>query len=375
MPRIYLSPPDVTGEDRRLLLEAVDSNWIAPVGPDLDRFEAEAAAVCGRMFGVGLASGTAALHLALRTLGVEPGDEVLVPSFTFAATANAVVYCGATPILVDADADTWQMSPSLLAKAIDERRRAGQRLAAAITVDLYGQCADYDVIVPLLANAGIPLIEDAAEALGATYQGRPAGSFGEAAVVSFNGNKIITTSGGGMLVTDDDRLAKRCRYLSSQAREPAPHYQHVEIGFNYRLSNLLAAFGRGQIADLDRRVVHRRRLNERYRAALSDIDGVTFMSEAPYGRSTRWLTCLTIDPEITGVDHNAVRMGLEEHDIESRPVWKPMHLQPVFQNAPAIVDGTSESLFHQGLCLPSGSTLTDLEQDRVIEVTRKALGG
>jgi len=372
--RIYLSPPEVTGADRRLLLEAVDSNWIAPVGPDLDRFENEVASVCARRRAVGLTSGTAALHLALRELGVGRGDEVLLPSFTFVATANAVAYCGAKPFFVDAEVETWQISPVLLAEAIDELQREGRKPAAAITVDLYGQCADYDAIVPMLADAGIPLIEDAAEALGATYRGHPAGSFGHAGVVSFNGNKIITTSAGGMLVTDDEHLADRCRHLATQAREPVPHYEHTEIGFNYRFSNLLAAFGRGQLADLDRRVLHRRRLNERYRAALGDIEGLVFMPEALYGRPNCWLTCFTIDPTVAGVDRESVRLQLEGHDIESRPTWKPMHLQPVFRDARAVVDGTSQRLFETGLCMPSGSSLTDAEQDRVIDLARKALG-
>lgn len=365
MSRIYLSPPDVNGLDRKLLLEAVDSNWVAPVGPDLDAFEAEVAAQCGRRFGVGLASGTSALHLALLELGVRPGDEVIVSTFTFAATANAVTYCGATPVFVDADEETWQISPALVAEAIKQRRQAGAHIAAAIVVDLYGQCADYDELLPLFEAASIPVIEDAAEALGATYRGRPAGSFGEAAVLSFNGNKIITTSGGGMLVTDDERLATRCRHLATQAREPAPHYEHVEIGYNYRLSNLLAAFGRGQLSDLDRRVERRRALYNRYEEALAPFHHLRFMPEAPYGTSTRWLTCLTIDPS-GGIDNDQIRLHLEVHDIESRPTWKPMHLQIAFNGAPAAVDGTSERLFRDGLCLPSGSGLTDDQQSKVI---------
>jgi len=365
--RIYLSPPEVNGTDRASLLDAVDGGWIAPVGSDLDAFEAETAAVCGRAHGVGLASGTAGLHLVLRELGVGPGDEVLVSDLTFAASANAAVYCGATPVLVDADAATWQVSPDLLAEAIAARRAAGARVAAAVVVDLYGQCADYDRIVPLLADADVPLVEDAAEALGATYRDRPAGSFGEAGILSFNGNKIITTSGGGMVVTDDDHLAERCRFLATQAREPAVHYEHAEIGFNYRLSNLLAAFGRGQLADLDRRVARRTAINERYRAALADVAGISFMPDAGYGTPTWWLTCITIDPAVTGVDREQVRLALEAADIESRPTWKPMHLQPVFAEAPAFVDGTSAEIFERGLCLPSGSGLTDADQDRVIE--------
>lgn len=375
MTRIWLSPPDVTGDDRARLVAAVDGGWIAPVGPDLDAFECEIAVTCGRGHALGLSSGTAALHLALIELGVSTGDEVLVSTFTFAATANAVRYVGATPVFIDAEAATWQMSPDLLAEELATRRQTGRKLpAAAIVVDLYGQCADYDRIVPLLSEHGIPMIEDAAEALGAVYRGRPAGSFGVAAIVSFNGNKIITTSGGGMLVTDDEHLARRCRHLSTQAREPAPHYEHVEVGYNYRLSNLLAAFGRGQLADLERRVARRREINQRYRAALTDLPGVAFMPEADYGTSTCWLTCITVDPDLTGTP-DVIRMHLENHDIESRPTWKPMHLQPVFVDAPARVDGTSERLFATGLCLPSGSSLSDAEQDRVLGVVQEALAG
>jgi dTDP-4-amino-4,6-dideoxygalactose transaminase len=375
VPRIYLSPPDVNGIDRARLLDAVDSNWVAPTGPDLEAFEREVAGRCGRTHGVGLSSGTAGLHLLLRELGVGPGDEVLVSSFTFAATANAVAYCGATPVLVDADPATWQVSPSLLDAALRARRSRGARVAAAVVVDLYGQCADYDAIIPLLEEAGVPLVEDAAEALGATYRDRPAGTFGQAAVVSFNGNKIITTSGGGMVVTDDERLAGRCRFLASQARDPFLHYEHSELGFNYRLSNLLAAFGRGQLADLDRRVDRRRAINARYRAALDHVAGVQFMPEAESGRGNCWLTCLTIDPAIARAGRDDLISHLEAADVESRPTWKPMHLQPLYRDAPAIVDGTSERLFLDGVCLPSGSGLTDAEQDRVIELALEVLAG
>lgn len=374
MTRIWLSPPDIAGEDRRRLIEAVDGGWIAPVGPDLDAFEHEVAQACGRRHGVGLASGTAALHLALKELGVSAGDDVLVSTFTFAASANPVRYLGATPVFIDADAATWQMSPDLLDEELSDRRRRGRTLpTAAIVVDLYGQCADYDRIVPLLAEYGVPLVEDAAEALGATYRGSRAGSFGAAGVVSFNGNKIITSSGGGMLVTEDENLASRCRHLATQAREPGAHYEHVEVGYNYRLSNLLAAFGRGQLEDLDRRVARRRAINQRYREGLAGVDGVDFMPEADYGTSTCWLTCLTLDPAMDATPES-VRSHLGAHDIEARPTWKPMHLQPVFSGAPARVDGTAEHLFEVGLCLPSGSTLTEADQDRVVHLVREALG-
>ena len=373
MRRIYLSPPDVTSNDREMLLAALDSGWVAPVGPDLDAFEREVAATCGRSHGVGLASGTAALHLALLDASVGPGDEVLVSTFTFAATANAVTYCGAKPVFVDADLSTWQMSPELLEQAIGARQAAGARVAAAIVVDLYGQCADYDRIVPLLDEGEISLIEDAAEAIGASYGQHQAGSFGRSAVLSFNGNKIITSSGGGMLVTDDQATATRARYLATQAREPMPHYEHTEVGYNYRLSNLLAAFGRGQLSDLDRRIGRRREINERYRTALAEIEGVEFMPIADYGEPNYWLTCITIDPATTTVDRETIRLHLEANDVESRPTWKPMHLQPVFSDAVSFIDGTSERLFDGGLCLPSGSSLDSGDQDRVIDLLREAL--
>lgn len=370
--RIFLSPPNVGPVERELLLGAIDSGWVAPVGPDLDAFEAEVAASCGRAHGVGLSSGTAALHLALRELGVGPGDEVLTSTFTFAATANAILYCGATPVFVDADPDTWQISPALVAEAIE---RHGDRVKALVTVDLYGQCCDYDALADVLGDRPVPIIEDAAEAMGATYRGRPAGSFGETSIVSFNGNKMVTTSGGGMLLTDRAEVADRIRYLSTQARQPAPHYEHTEIGFNYRLSNLLAAVGRGQMRSLPERVARRRQINARYREALADLEGIAFMPEADYGEANCWLTCITIDPEARGVDREAVRLRLEEHDIESRPTWKPMHLQPVHAEAPAVVDGTSEAIFAQGLCLPSGCGMTEVAVAHVTTAVRDAVRG
>ena len=366
MARIYLSPPDVGASDRDALVRAFDSGWVAPAGPDLTAFEAECAAVCGRRYGVALSSGTAALHLALVTLGVGGGDDVIVSTFTFAASVNAIVYVGARPVLIDSDAATWNLSPDLLEEELAGRRTSGAAMPkAAIVVDLYGQCADYGRIVPLLDRYGVPLIGDAAEALGSTFGESPAGSFGVCSAVSFNGNKIITTSGGGMFLTDDESLASRVRHLATQAREPVAHYEHVDVGYNYRLSNLLAAMGRSQLADLGRRVARRREIFDRYVAALGSVEGVSFMPEAPYGRSNRWLTCLTIDAS-AGFSPEELRLWLEDDDIESRPTWKPMHLQPVFSSCPARVDGTSERLFTTGLCLPSGSSMTDDDQDRVI---------
>ena len=361
---ILLSPPEVSGAERDALIAAIDSGWLAPAGPALDAFELEMAATVGRSHGVGLSSGTAALHLALLVHGVGPGDDVLVSTFTFAATVNAIVYAGATPVLIDSERSTWNLSPDLLAEELAARRPRPPK--AAVVVDLYGQTADQQRIVPLLASHDVVHIVDAAESLGATCDGRPAASFGRSAVLSFNGNKIITTTGGGMVVTDDARVAERVRHLSTQAREPAPHYEHTEVGYNYRLSNLLAAFGSAQLTDLDRRVERRREIFDRYVAGLSAVAGIRFMPEAPYGRGNRWLTCITIDEPTTGFTPDELRSHLASARIEARPTWKPMHQQPVFKDLPARLDGTSSELFRTGLCLPSGSSLTHADQDRVI---------
>jgi len=367
MSRIYLSPPDVGEAEREALDAAVRSGWVAPVGPDLDAFEAEVAAASGRSHGVGLASGTAALHLALKEVGVAAGDDVVVSTFTFAATANAVTYCGATPVFLDSEAASWNLSPDLLAEELAERAGRGRLPKAVVVVDLYGQCADYNRILPLCQEYGVPVIEDAAESLGASCGGRPAGSFGAAAVLSFNGNKIITTSGGGMLVTDDQRVAAHARHLATQARDPAPHYEHSEIGYNYRLSNLLAAFGRAQLAGLAERVERRRAVSRRYREALGDLAGVAFQPTGPGQEPSCWLTCITIDPAEARTTNDTVRLALEAQDIEARPTWKPMHLQPVFRDCPSRLDGTSASIFERGLCLPSGSSLSEADQARVVE--------
>jgi dTDP-4-amino-4,6-dideoxygalactose transaminase len=369
--RIYLSPPDVRGRERALVDAAIESNWLAPVGPDLARFEADMAAYIGVEHAVGLSSGTAALHLGLLELGVGPGDVVLVSDLTFAATVNAVMYVGAEPVFIDSDPATWTMSMELLREELEHRAARGPRPKAIVTVDLYGQCPDYDALTALADEHGIPIFEDAAEALGGTCRGRKAGSFGAAAVLSFNGNKIITTSGGGMLVTDHARLAQRVRHLSTQAREPVPHYEHTEVGYNYRLSNILAALGRAQLETLDERVAIRRAINARYRAGLGDLAGVDFMPEAPYGQSNCWLTCITIDPAAASFTNTRAREHLEAHEIESRPTWKPMHLQPVFKEMTARLDGTSRRIFETGLCLPSGSGLTPDQQDEIIELVRQ----
>ena len=373
MSRIHLSPPDVRGDERERLLAALDSGWVAPVGPDLDAFEAELAARCGVAHGVGLASGTAALHLALLLTGVQPGDDVLVPTLTFAASAFAVTYVGARPCFVDCEAGSWNLSVELLAAELADRRARDDLPAAVVTVDLYGQCADYDAILPLCAELGVPVIEDAAEALGATWRGEPAGSFGAYGVLSFNGNKIVTTSGGGALVTDDAAGAARARHLATQAREPVVHYEHAEVGFNYRLSNLLAALGRAQLATLDDRIARRRELRAAYEQAVAGTEGVALQPLDGRGTTNAWLTCITLDPA-AGVAPEQVRLHLEGDDIESRPLWKPMHQQPVFASHPARLDGTADRLFATGLCLPSGSSMTDAELERVLAALRSAFG-
>jgi len=369
MTRILLSPPDTGPDDMKALSRAFDGGWIAPLGPEVDAFEDELALVTGRAHGVALASGTAALHLALLLNHVGPGDRVLVSTLTFSATANAIRYVGAEPVFIDSNTETWNMDPELLAEALSEGE-----YAACMPVDIYGQCADYTSIVPICEERGVAIIEDAAEALGATHGGRAAGSFGRVAALSFNGNKIITTSGGGALVTDDGALAERARFLATQARDPAPHYQHSEIGYNYRLSNLLAALGRSQLDDLSRRVETRRAHNAAYRQALADLPGIEFMPEAEDSFSTFWLTCLTIDPDTAGTSREEIRLHLETLDIESRPAWKPMHLQPVFAGCRSYGGEVSARLFDDGLCLPSGSSLTEEERQLVVDGVQAVFG-
>ena len=365
--RVHLSPPHMGQQERRLLLEAFDSNWIAPVGPALEAFEQEFAEKIGSQYAVALSSGTAALHLALEILGVGRDDEVLVATLTFSATANAIVYQRARPVFIDCSPATWTLDPGLLREELAACAKRGKLPKAVITVDLYGQCADYDPIREACADYGVPIVEDAAEALGATYKGRSAGSFGEMAAFSFNGNKIVTTSGGGMLVSPHAAFVERARFLSTQARDPAPHYQHSSIGYNYRMSNLLAAIGRGQLRKLDLRVRQRRANNARYRAALMQTPGISFMPEPVFGRGTAWLTCIMIDPREFGATREDVRLRLEADNIEARPVWKPMHLQPVFQGCRKVGGAVSERVFERGLCLPSGSSLSDVDRDRTVQ--------
>ena len=365
--RIYLSPPDMSTREREALLAAFDSNWIAPLGPEVDAFERDLAERAGVSAAAALNSGTAALHLALILLDVGPGDVVWTATMTFASTANAIRYVGATPVFIDSEPESWNMDPARLREALHDAAKRGALPKALIAVDLYGQCADYDAILSACDEHGVRVIEDAAEALGATYRDRPAGSFGAIGVFSFNGNKIITTSGGGVLVSNDEALVERARHLASQARQPVAHYEHEEVGYNYRLSNLLAALGRAQLERLDALIERRREINQMYRRALEAVDGISFLSEAPGRRSTCWLTCILLDETRLGVGPDQVRAHLEAQNIEARPVWKPMHLQPVYRDCRVIGGAVAEGLFRRGLCLPSGSTLSTEAQQRVID--------
>ena len=370
-PKIYLSSPHMGGDELSLVQEAFATNWIAPVGPHVDAFEREFSGKVGSMHAVALATGTAALHLAMRWLALQQGDEVICSTLTFSASVNPVLYERATPVFVDSDECSWNMDPALLAEAVIAGIKRGKKPKAVILVHLYGQSADIDPIAAICAEHEIPLIEDAAEALGATYKGRTPGTFGECGIYSFNGNKIITSSSGGMLVSPNKGLVDKVRFWATQARDPAPHYQHSEVGFNYRMSNVLAAIGRGQLRVLEDRVNARRANWMYYRSALGDLPGLVFMPEANYGRCTRWLTCLTIDPEIAGTDREKVRLALDSENIEARPVWKAMHLQPIFKDSICYGGEVSKRLFDQGLCLPSGSNLSESDLDRVIEVIRR----
>jgi len=373
MPRVYLSPPEIRPDDHRALESVLASNWVAPVGPDLGRFEAALCERTGRRAAVAVSSGTAALHLALQVLGVGPGDTVLCPSLTFAASANPVCYCGAEPVFVDSEPETWNIDPDLLAEALEALSAEGRRPRALILVQIYGQCAKMEPILELCERFGLPLIEDAAEALGASYRGRPAGSFGRMSFFSFNGNKIITTSGGGMLLSDDAEAIERARYLATQAREPVAHYEHREVGYNYRLSNVLAALGLSQLSDLDRRIASRRRHFEAYREALGGLPGLDFMPIAEEGEANYWLSCLTVDPARAGVSRDELIAALAEADIEARPLWKPLHLQPVFRDCRVFGGGVAEGLFENGLCLPSGSSLREVDRDRVADLIRRCV--
>jgi pyridoxal phosphate-dependent aminotransferase EpsN len=363
--------------EERFVAEAFATNWIAPLGPHVDAFEREFCEAVGSSHAAALSSGTAALHLALKLVGVGAGDEVLVSTLTFSASVNPIVYLGARPVFIDSERVSWNLDPALLEEALEERARRGRLPKAVVVVHLYGQSADLDPILTACERYGVALIEDAAEALGATYKGRAPGTLGKAGIFSFNGNKIITTSGGGMLVSEDEALVAHARKLATQARDPAPHYEHSEIGYNYRMSNVLAGIGRGQLRVLGDRVEARRRNFAFYREALGPLPGVEFMPEAPWGRHTRWLTCLTIDLDEFGASPDEVRRALEAENIEARPMWKPMHLQPIFAGFPVIGGAVAEGLFRRGLCLPSGSNLTQADLRRVVEVVQRvaAKGG
>ncbi len=372
--RIHLSPPHMSGLEQQYIQAAFDSNWIAPLGPNVDYFEQEICQLTGARHALALSSGTAALHLALIVLGIRPGDKVIVSTLTFSASVNPIVYQGATPIFIDSEPASWNMDPNLLADFLAAHAQQNQLPKALILVHLYGQSANIAPILELCNQYNVLLIEDAAEALGATYKGKAPGTFGAMGFYSFNGNKIITTSGGGMLVSDNQSRIDHARKLSTQAREAAPHYQHSELGYNYRMSNILAGVGRGQLQVLEDRIQARRENFEYYQETLSNLAGIQFMPEAAWGRHTRWLTTLTIDPQQFGVDREAVRLALEAENIEARPVWKPMHLQPIFAAYESIGGAVSEQIFTNGLCLPSGSDLTKADLLRIVTTIRNLAG-
>jgi len=371
--RIFLSPPHMGGEELPFVQQAFETNWVSPAGPHIDAFEKELAVYNNIEHCAALSSGTAAIHLALIILGVERGDEVLCSTFTFSGSCNPIVYVGATPVFVDSELETWNIDPVLLEEAIVDRIKKGKKPKAIILVHLYGMPAKINEVKAVARKYEIPVIEDAAEAIGSTYHGQKAGTFGDIGVFSFNGNKIITTSGGGALVSKNEEWIKKARFLATQARDPAPHYQHSEIGYNYRLSNICAGIGRGQLQVLDDRVKRRREIFEFYRANLK-MEGVSFQPEMAGSFSNRWLTTTLIDPtKNQGVTREDIRLALEKENIESRPLWKPMHLQPVFEDCPSFTNGKSELLFKNGLCLPSGSQLTQPVIEKVISLFRGAL--
>ena len=366
--RMYLSSPHMGEHEAAYVAEAFATNWVAPLGPHVDAFEREFSQLVGSPYAAAVSSGTAALHLALQLVGVGEGDEVFVSTFTFSATVNPIRYLAANPVFIDSERKSWNMDPALLEKALSARAKHGKLPKAVVAVHLYGQSADLDAIVALCNRYNVPLVEDAAEAVGATYKGRSPGAFGKVGVYSFNGNKIITTSGGGMLVSPDKQLIAHAVKLATQARDPAPHYQHSEIGYNYRLSHVLAGIGRGQLRVLEDRVNARRKNFEFYVAQLQGMPGIGFMPDAGWGRHTRWLTAITIDPTQFGADREAVRLALEAQNIEARPVWKPMHQQPVFSRFERFGGEVSDDLFEHGLCLPSGSNLTAADLERVVGI-------
>ncbi|MBI9065675.1 MAG: aminotransferase class I/II-fold pyridoxal phosphate-dependent enzyme [Salinivirgaceae bacterium] len=372
--KIWLSSPHMSGNEKKYIDSAFEENWIAPAGPNIAGFENELGEYLGLPHVAALTTGTAAIHIALMLVGVGNGDEVLAPTFTFAATINPIMYLGATPIHVDSDFESWNMNPELLEKAIKDRIVKGKKPKAIIIVHLYGMPAKMKAIMEISEKYEIPVIEDAAEALGSEYMDQRCGTFGEYSILSFNGNKIITTSGGGALISRKKDGIAKAKFLATQAKDEAPHYQHSEIGYNYRMSNIVAGIGRGQLEVINLRVKQRRAIHDFYVSRLGKISGIEFLKERPGAFSNFWLTTILVDPEKTGgVSREHIRLALEEKNIETRPLWKPMHMQPIFEKYPKYVDGTSEKLFENGLCLPSGSNMTDEQKERVVSNIIKVL--
>lgn len=375
--RIFLSPPHMSGNELKYINEAFDTNWIAPLGPNVDAFEKEIANYVGVSEAVAVSSGTAAIHLALSLLDVKKGDKVFCSTLTFVASANPILYQGAEPVFIDSEPDTWNMSPQALEHALKDASIEGCLPKAVIVVNLYGQSAKMDEIVSLCEQYDIPIIEDAAESLGSTYKGKPSGTFGRFGVYSFNGNKIITTSSGGMLVSNEVESSQHARFLATQAKDPAPYYQHSTVGFNYRMSNILAGIGRAQLEVLEERVQARRSIFDRYRQGLCLISGIQFMPELENTKSNRWLTVLTIDEKVLGISVNTILNSLNEENIEARPVWKPLHMQPLFEGVKyyshSEFENISEKLFETGICLPSGSSMTEEEQERIIDCIKRLI--
>ncbi len=363
--RVFLSPPSISDLEIDSVVRALHSGWVAPLGPEVDAFEGDTAAFCGADNAVALSSGTAALHLGLLGLGVSPEDEVVVPTMTFGATAFAVTYIGATPVFLDIEAESWNLDPEVLASFLAHRAALDQLPAAIVTVDVFGRSCDYGRIMPIAERYEVPVLADAAEALGATFGDQPCGSFGRASVLSFNGNKIMTTSGGGMLLTNDHALAEKVRFWATQSREEAPWYEHEEIGYNYRMSNILAALGRAQLSRLPSMIERRRDIRDRYANLFAHIAGIDVLGDPPWGRSNAWLTTVRFDPALHADAPTRVREALEAENIESRPVWKPMHQQPVFAGSQSYLTGVADAVFAEGLCLPSGVGMTDDDVDRV----------
>ncbi|MGE8204564.1 DegT/DnrJ/EryC1/StrS family aminotransferase [Heyndrickxia sp. NPDC080065] len=375
--RILLSPPHLSGHEEKYINEAFKTNWIAPLGPNVDAFEKEICQYVRADDAIAVSSGTAAIHLALSLLEVKRGDTVFCSSLTFVASANPIIYQGAEPVFIDSEPETWNMSPQALEKAFKIASFEGKLPKAVIVVNLYGQSAKMDEILSLCNKYGVPVIEDAAESLGSTYKGKASGTFGRFGIYSFNGNKIITTSGGGMLVSNDTDAIKKARFLATQARDPAPHYQHSIMGFNYRMSNVLAGIGRGQLKMLEDRVKTRRFIFERYKKELDMIHGISFMPELENTFSNRWLSVITIDEQETGISTITLLQSLAEENIEARPVWKPLHMQPLFKGyryyQHSENENISEKLFRTGICLPSGSSLTKEDQLRVINSIKNTI--